>query len=172
MAFVCSITNSITHPAMGGRQSKRRAGPFFLVKVANAAPPKVAQIWTKPKGMLSRIVLNLLKPNEFTIKGPKVVMPPEGILVVLENSIEGTWSKRAYEMEKINANQHQVLKSRQLSITCSHFHSVETTPIWLSLKRSTAKTLSWSLRNLASTGESGKKRLRLSITKLLFHDLW
>ena len=93
MAFVCSITNSITHPAMGGRQRRRSAGPFFLVHVANAAPPKVAQICTNPKGIFSRIVLNLLKPNEFTIKGPKVVMPPEGMLVVSEQSIEKTCSK-------------------------------------------------------------------------------
>jgi hypothetical protein len=70
-----------------------------------------------------------------------------------------------HEMEKIRANQHHVLMSRRLSITCSHFHSVETTPIWLALRRSTARTLSWSLRNLASTGESGMKRLRESASQ-------
>jgi hypothetical protein len=36
---------------------------------------------------------------------------------------------RAYEIEKISANQHQVLMSSRLSVTCSHFHSVDTTPI-------------------------------------------
>lgn len=35
----------------------------------------------------------------------------------------------AYEIEKISANQHQVLMSSRLSVTCSHFHSVDTTPI-------------------------------------------
>ncbi len=29
---------------------------------------------------MRRIVLNGLKPNEFTINGPKVVIPPLGIL--------------------------------------------------------------------------------------------
>lgn len=83
MALVCSITSNITHPAMGGMQSRASAGPLRLVQVANAAPPIVATIWTAPKGMLRRIVLNALKPKEFTINGPKVVMPPLGILVQL-----------------------------------------------------------------------------------------
>jgi hypothetical protein len=51
-----------------------------LVLVASAAPPIVAMICTAPKGMLSRIVLKLSKPKEFTIRGPKVVIPPLGIL--------------------------------------------------------------------------------------------
>lgn len=70
----------MTHPAIGGMQSSARAGPLRFVQVANAAPPIVATIWTAPKGMLRRMVLNLLKPKELTISGPKVVMPPLGIL--------------------------------------------------------------------------------------------
>jgi len=123
--------------------------------------------------MLSRMVLNGLKPNEFTIKGPKVVMPPLGILVqlVILQSMQINRAWITYEMEKINANQHQVLKSSRLSITCSHFHSVETTPIWFALRRSTARTLSWSLKNLASTGESAMKRLRESVSvRTLWRD--
>jgi len=72
---------------MGGMQSKARAGPFRLVRVANAAPPIVAMICTAPNGILRRIVLKALKPNELTIKGPKVVMPPLGILDPVSMSI-------------------------------------------------------------------------------------
>jgi hypothetical protein len=68
-------------PAMGGMQSKARAGPLRFVHVAKAAPPMVATICTAPKGMLRRMVLNGLKPKELTISGPKVVMPPLGILI-------------------------------------------------------------------------------------------
>jgi len=65
---------------IGGMQSNAKAGPFFFVQVANAAPPKVATIWTAPKGILRRMVRKLSNPNPFTIRGPKVVMPPLGIL--------------------------------------------------------------------------------------------
>lgn len=47
-----------------------------------------------------------------------------------------------YEIENIRANQHQVLISNMLSLTCSHFQVVETTPIWFALSRSTARILS------------------------------
>ena len=130
-----------------------------MVLVANAAPPIVAMICTAPNGILRRIVLKALKPKELTIKGPKVVMPPLGILDPVSMSITKSSRISTHEIEKINANQHHVLISRRASVTCSHFHSVETTPIWLALRRSTERTLSWSLRNLASTGESGMKRL-------------
>jgi hypothetical protein len=72
--------NNMTMPMIGGIQSRARAGPLRFVQVAKAAPPMVATIWTAPKGMLRRIVLKGLKPNELTIKGPKVVIPPLGIL--------------------------------------------------------------------------------------------
>lgn len=90
------------------------------------------------------------------------------MLHAMQNNLEGS----THEMEKINANQHQVLKSSRLSITCSHFHSVETTPIWLALRRSTARTLSWSLRNLASTGESAMKRLQKSVSAWVLQERW
>jgi len=48
--------------------------------VAKAAAPRVAMIWTAPKGMLRRIVLNAENPKELTIRGPKVLIPPLGIL--------------------------------------------------------------------------------------------
>lgn len=66
---------------MGGMQRRIKGGPFFFVQVAIAAPPKVAKIWTAPNGMFRRIVLKLSKPKELTIRGPKVVIPPLGILV-------------------------------------------------------------------------------------------
>ena len=80
MAFVCSMVNSITVPAIGGIHSIASAGPFFFVQVANAAPPIVAMICTAPNGMLRRIVSKLSNPKELTIRGPKVVIPPLGIL--------------------------------------------------------------------------------------------
>lgn len=129
------------HPAIGGMQSNASAGPLRFVQVANAAPPIVAAIWTAPKGMLRRMVLNLLKPKELTISGPKVVMPPLGILFP-SASYNRQQQIETHDMEKIKANQHQVLISSRLSTTWSHFHSVETTPIWLSRSRSTASTLS------------------------------
>ena len=80
MPAVCLMHNNITIPMIGGMQRIARAGPLRFVQVAKAAPPMVATICTAPNGMLRRIVLNGLKPNEFTIKGPNVVMPPLGIL--------------------------------------------------------------------------------------------
>lgn len=102
----------MTMPTIGGIQRSSKAGPFLFVHVAIAAPPNVAMIWTAPKGMLRRMVSKLPKPKELTMRGPKVVTPPLGIL-----------------MEKIKANQNHVFKSKQLSVTCSHFQTVETTPV-------------------------------------------
>jgi len=62
-------------------------------------------------------------------------------------------------MEKIKVNQKYVLRSKKASLICSFFHSVETIPIWFARRRSTAKSLSCSLRNLAVVGSSGMKRL-------------
>jgi hypothetical protein len=56
-------------------------------------------------------------------------------------------------------NQSQVLISRTASLTWSHFHTPEATPIWFILKRSIAMSLSSLLRNLAVIGESGMKIL-------------
>ena len=70
-------------PIMGGIQRRIRTGDFFFSFVASHAPPSVATICTVPKGMLKRIVVNELKPNDFTINGPKVDIPPLGILLHL-----------------------------------------------------------------------------------------
>jgi hypothetical protein len=40
----------------------------------------VAIICTAPKGMLKRIVVKLSKPKDWMIRGPKVEMPPLGML--------------------------------------------------------------------------------------------
>ena len=89
MAAVCSIVNNITVPAIGGIHSIASAGPFFFVQVANAAAPIVAMICTAPNGILRRIVLKGLNPNELTIRGPKVVIPPLGILLSVRRMVKG-----------------------------------------------------------------------------------
>lgn len=73
----------MAHPIIGGMQRSAKAGPFFFVQVANAAPPKVAIICTAPKGMLSRMVSKLSKPKPLMIKGPNVEIPPLGMLYVV-----------------------------------------------------------------------------------------
>ena len=70
-------------PIIGGIHRSASAGPFFLVQVAKAAPPKVAIICTAPKGIFRRMVLKASNPNPCTINGPKVVMPPLGILLTV-----------------------------------------------------------------------------------------
>lgn len=45
------------------------------------APPRVEIIWTAPKGMLKRIVVKESKPKDWMMRGPKVEMPPLGILL-------------------------------------------------------------------------------------------
>lgn len=57
-----------------------RTGAFIFQAVANQAPPIVAMSWTAPNGTLRRIVFRELNPNDSTIRGPNVVMPPLGIL--------------------------------------------------------------------------------------------
>ena len=108
------IVSNMTQPMIGGMQRSAKAGPFFFVQVANAAPPIVAMICTAPKGMLRRIVWKLSKPKPLTINGPKVVIPPLGILRVVSCGAR-VKRKVTYEMEKINANQNQVLRSSKLS---------------------------------------------------------
>lgn len=73
--------------------------------------------------------MNESNPNDFTIKGPKVVMPPLGILDMFESDYHVAKDGRTNEIEKIRANQNQVLMSKRLSITWAHFHSVDTIPI-------------------------------------------
>ena len=99
-------------PMIGGMHRAASIGDFIFQCVAAKAPPRVAVSWTAPNGMLKRVVVKLSYPNAFTIKGPNVEMPPLGI-------------ETAVSME----NQSQVLTSRRHSLTWSHFHWPEETPI-------------------------------------------
>jgi hypothetical protein len=47
----------------------------------------VAIICTAPKGIFRRMVLKALNPNPFTIKGPKVVIPPLGMLLTVREKL-------------------------------------------------------------------------------------
>jgi hypothetical protein len=67
-------------PAIVGTQRSASVKPLRFVQVANKAPPKIEMIWTAPKGIFRRMVWKELKPKELMIKGPKVVMPPLGML--------------------------------------------------------------------------------------------
>lgn len=54
--------------------------PFFWIRVAIQPLPIMAIIWMAPKGILNRMVVKLLYPNDWTIKLPKVEMPPLAML--------------------------------------------------------------------------------------------
>ena len=60
--------------------------PLLLMCVASQPPPRMAMMLTTPNGMLKRIVLNLLKPKDWTIKGPNVPIPPDGILQLISSA--------------------------------------------------------------------------------------
>lgn len=65
--------------------------------------------------MLKRMVVNESKPKDSMIRGPKVDMPPEGILeesVQLKKMIRG---KITYEIRNIRENHSQVLTSTMAS---------------------------------------------------------
>lgn len=108
-----AIRRNITHPAIKGRHSRIKTGPFIFNTVANHAPPSVAMSWTALKGMLKRMVLNSSKPKASMIKGPNVDMPP------LRSDIAD-----------IRANQNHFFGSRHVSLTWSHFHWSFSTPCW------------------------------------------
>jgi hypothetical protein len=57
-----------------------RTGDFILILSASHAPPSVEIICTAPKGMLKRIVVKESNPNDWMIRGPKVEIPPLGML--------------------------------------------------------------------------------------------
>lgn len=65
---------------MGGTQRPAMTGPFLWIFVAIQEPPTVETSWTAPKGMLKRMVWKESKPKDLTMRGPKVEMPPEGML--------------------------------------------------------------------------------------------
>jgi len=126
---------------MGGMQSKARMGDFARQWVAAKAPLNVATSWTAPKGMLNRMVVKLLNPNDLTINGPKVEIPPDGI-------------DTAVSME----NHSQVFTSSKHSVTWSQRQTPDEMPIWFMRRRSMASSLSSLVRNFACIGESGRKR--------------
>jgi hypothetical protein len=70
----------MTQPTIGGKQRSANVNPFFFDQVAKIAPPMVAIICTAPNGIFRRIVLKLSNPNPSIINGPKVEIPPLGIL--------------------------------------------------------------------------------------------
>jgi len=74
------MIRSMMTPAIVGTQRSASVKFLRFVHVANQAPPKIEMIWTAPKGMFRRIVWKESKPKELMIKGPKVVMPPLGML--------------------------------------------------------------------------------------------
>lgn len=91
-----------------------------------------------PTGTLNSMVRNGSDTNDWMMSGPNVEMP-----------LDGT------DMQKTMTNHSHVLTSRSASEKCVRRHSRDMTPIWLLRRRSIASTLSSSLRNLASVGESG-----------------
>jgi hypothetical protein len=54
--------------------------PLDLMRVASQPPQRMAMMFTTPKGMLKRMVRNWSKPKDWTIRGPKVPIPPDGML--------------------------------------------------------------------------------------------
>ena len=72
-------------PMIHGKAKMAITIPLLFIRVASHPPPRMAMTFTAPNGMLKRIVVNLSKPNDCTIKGPKVPIPPEGILVCVSN---------------------------------------------------------------------------------------
>lgn len=98
-------------PMIGGMHSAGRTGPFAFHLVAAHALNRIATSCTAPNGMLKRIVSNGPKPNDSTMSGPKVEIPPDGMETAM--SIE---------------NQKYVLTSRKTSLTWSHRQTPDEMP--------------------------------------------
>lgn len=150
-------------PMIGGTQSPTSSGDFIRQCVAAHALPSVASNCTAPNyvvghphqqwlrywivanerltGMLNSMVVKLSNPNDFTINGPKVEMPPDGMETTVSNAV-----------------QIQVFGSKKHSHTWSDRHSPDEMPIWFMRRRSMARSLSSPLRKRAFIGESGRKR--------------
>lgn len=64
-----------------------RTGDFALRRLESQAPPRVEIIWTAPKGMLKRIVVKGSNPKDSIMRGPKVEMPPLGMLFSLKHGL-------------------------------------------------------------------------------------
>jgi hypothetical protein len=75
--------------------------------------------WTAPKGILNKIVVNESNPKDCTINGPKVEIPPLGILgpgvsTLFSSCVTGS---PTHEIENIKENQNHVFRSKKLSLT-------------------------------------------------------
>lgn len=77
---VCGIRRSIMHPSIGNRHISLMTGPFWLSFVDSTAEPRIVASWTRPKGMLKRMVWNLSKPKSLMMREPNIPIPPLGIL--------------------------------------------------------------------------------------------
>lgn len=131
-------------------------GPFRLSLVANQADPRMATSCIRPKGILNNMVWNLSKPKSLIIREPKTLIPPLGILLQCQLRYNAVGSKCPYARAMCMATQHQVLRSRKHSATCSHFHSLEFGLLGSELSRSMTMDFSRSVRNDACVGESGR----------------
>jgi hypothetical protein len=75
-----SSVSRMARPATGPRQRSMRARAFMRILSESRAPPSVAISCMAPEGMLKRIVVKLSKQKDGMIRGPKVEMPPLGML--------------------------------------------------------------------------------------------
>lgn len=102
--------------------------PLLLIRVASQPPQRMAIMLTTPKGMLKRIVWNLSKPKDCTIRGPKVPIPPDGMLdgvsfPILFEEYETSCDScpvpvlGTYEIAITRKNQHQDFGSSNASTT-------------------------------------------------------
>lgn len=76
-----STFRRITEPMIAGIVRPIMIGPLILTLVAMTPLMRMAQNWTAPKGVLNKMVVNWSKPNALMMRGPKVVIPPLGILL-------------------------------------------------------------------------------------------
>lgn len=107
-------------PMVGSTAIRAIARPFRLNLVAPQLEPKMTTIWITPNGMLKRMASNLVYPKSLMIRFPKVEMPPLAILCSSKFFLPLVFGAEAfytYEMATIATNQHQVLKSMNVSQT-------------------------------------------------------
>lgn len=68
-------------PTLGSTLAPAITRPFRWVHVASHPVVKIARIWITPKGILNKIVVKLSNPNDFTIREPKLEIPPLAMLL-------------------------------------------------------------------------------------------
>ena len=69
-------------PTIAGIVRAIMMGPLIRTRVAMIPLPRIAKNCTAPNGRLKRMVVNESNPNALIIKGPKVVIPPLGMLLL------------------------------------------------------------------------------------------